>query len=156
MILKVICLYVISISGDCCGSSDYSVCSECLCKYDEYEVLGLPTITDETEVQEDQDDSQNPCSLFSHLIGDGFCHDQANTAKCSYDGGDCCNPVTLINACQECVCRLKEMSVTIVHKIADCPKPWQLYLNNGHCDDIVRNRPYSQYLLYEKAPETPY
>ena len=63
-----------------------------------------------------------------------------NTAECSYDGGDCCNPVTLINSCQECVCRQPNKSVTIKYKTAECPKAWQPYLNNGHCEDFVRKR----------------
>ena len=66
-----------------------------------------------------------------------YCHDQANTPECSFDGGDCCNPVTLINSCQDCECRQADKSLTIVHRSADCPKPWQQYLNNGHCEDIV-------------------
>ena len=38
-----------------------------------------------------------------HLVGDGYCHDDANTLLCNYDGGDCCfNVVPLY--CAECKC----------------------------------------------------
>ena len=38
------------------------------------------------------------------LIGNGFCNDEANTAGCGYDGGDCCGDCANTDFCTECTC----------------------------------------------------
>ena len=41
---------------------------------------------------------------YLHLIGNGFCNDEANTADCNYDGGDCCGPEVDKKYCADCIC----------------------------------------------------
>ena len=120
---------VLFLTGDCCsGDSDYNYCSDCSCKYDEYELY--------TGKLENLDSDR--CQIYAHVIGDGFCHDETNTEECAYDGGDCCNPITLINSCEQCSCLQPNKSgATIVQQHAACPSQLDGYLNNGHCDDIV-------------------
>ena len=38
------------------------------------------------------------------MIGNGFCNDEANTAGCGYDGGDCCGNCANTDLCTECTC----------------------------------------------------
>ena len=45
------------------------------------------------------------CDAPLALIGNGFCNDEANTAGCSYDGGDCCGECTNTELCIECICQ---------------------------------------------------
>ena len=44
------------------------------------------------------------CDAELELIGNGFCNDEANTAVCSYDGGDCCKACINSEFCTECLC----------------------------------------------------
>ena len=44
------------------------------------------------------------CTTPLELIGDGFCNDEANTAGCNYDGGDCCGDCANTDVCTECTC----------------------------------------------------
>ena len=44
------------------------------------------------------------CETAIELIGNGFCNDEANTAGCSYDGGDCCKACINSEFCTECLC----------------------------------------------------
>lgn len=39
------------------------------------------------------------------MLGDGICHDEANTKSCYHDFGDCCMPVIDASNCTECMCR---------------------------------------------------
>ena len=38
------------------------------------------------------------------MVGDGYCHDEANNADCDYDGGDCCGSCVVKKYCSECEC----------------------------------------------------
>ena len=38
------------------------------------------------------------------MIGNGYCNDEANTAECNYDGGDCCGSCINSEYCTECIC----------------------------------------------------
>ena len=38
------------------------------------------------------------------MTGNGFCNDEANTAGCGYDGGDCCGDCANTDLCTECTC----------------------------------------------------
>ena len=40
----------------------------------------------------------------SPLIGDGYCHDEINTAEYNYDGGDCCGSCVNKIFCTNCSC----------------------------------------------------
>ena len=44
--------------------------------------------------------------VFNFHIGDGYCDDEANNPKCSFDGGDCCMPTEVMNntKCHHCQC----------------------------------------------------
>ena len=44
------------------------------------------------------------CAAPLALIGNGFCNDEANTAGCTYDGGDCCGECINTELCTACVC----------------------------------------------------
>ena len=44
------------------------------------------------------------CAAPLALIGNSFCNDEANTAGCSYDGGDCCGECANTDLCTECTC----------------------------------------------------
>ena len=52
--------------GDCCGTSDYNYCSECECKYDEWEILGVPGL-----IEEEDSDLSAGCNFFRYVVGDG-------------------------------------------------------------------------------------
>ena len=52
--------------GDCCGTSDYNYCSECECKYDEWEILGVPDT-----IEEEDSDLSAGCNFFRYVVGDG-------------------------------------------------------------------------------------
>ena len=55
-------------------------CTECLCQLDNY------------------------CNVSRTIIGDGFCHDEANHALCNFDDGDCCGDCKLTDFCSKCEC----------------------------------------------------
>ena len=38
------------------------------------------------------------------MIGNSYCNDEANTAECNYDGGDCCGSCINSEYCTECIC----------------------------------------------------
>ena len=38
------------------------------------------------------------------MVGDGYCHDEANNADCDYDGGDCCGSCVVKDFCTNCTC----------------------------------------------------
>ena len=44
------------------------------------------------------------CAAPLALIGNSFCNDEANTAGCGYDGGDCCGDCANTDLCTECTC----------------------------------------------------
>ena len=47
------------------------------------------------------------------LVGDGFCDDVVNTAKCDYDCGDCCGGSTIL--CTDCICHGKYLGCHLGH-----------------------------------------
>ena len=40
----------------------------------------------------------------SNLVGDGYCHDEANKIQCAFDGGDCCYSCVNKEFCKQCLC----------------------------------------------------
>ncbi len=44
------------------------------------------------------------CLHSTSSVGNGFCEDKANNARCDYDGGDCCMPSVQRGFCTECTC----------------------------------------------------
>ena len=42
----------------------------------------------------------------SDWIGDDYCDDDTNNAKCDYDGGDCCLETVFADYCSKCECHL--------------------------------------------------
>ena len=44
------------------------------------------------------------CNQDANILGDGFCHDSANTKACQYDLGDCCRSYVNKTYCKECFC----------------------------------------------------
>ena len=63
------------------------------------------------------------------LIGDGVCHDEANTAVCNYDGGDCCLDGNTEH-CAECFCYIEEFCLSgfLPYSVGD-----------GFCNDETNN-----------------
>ena len=47
----------------------------------------------------------NDDECIENYVGDGFCEDYHNLAKCNYDGGDCCKPDIMTHYCDECKCQ---------------------------------------------------
>ena len=43
-------------------------------------------------------------SNIPYYIGNGFCSDENNNAKCHFDGGDCCGLNVDTTYCMECTC----------------------------------------------------
>ena len=60
------------------------------------------------------------------LFGNGFCNDEANTADCNYDGGDCCVNVNT-DYCFYCTCYLDKVCAAGYH------------LADGYCNDETNN-----------------
>ena len=73
-------------------------CSECLCLLDNY------------------------CNASLAIIGDGFCHDEANHAICNFDDGDCCGDCKLTDFCSNCECLGGPIVVNAL-------------VGNGYCND---------------------
>ena len=44
------------------------------------------------------------------IIGDGYCNDENNNAKCDYDDGDCCGENVITEDCNICECRDPDFS----------------------------------------------
>ena len=42
---------------------------------------------------------------LENYIGDNFCDDNNNNAKCGFDGGDCCGSSVDTTYCTECMCK---------------------------------------------------
>ena len=42
--------------------------------------------------------------LFTHLLGDGVCHDESNIRECGFDHGDCCLLPLNTDYCTNCSC----------------------------------------------------
>ena len=69
--------------GDCCGTKvNTDHCLDCKC----YKVMCSAGI------------------VPHHMVGDGFCNDEANHLECNYDGGDCCGPCVVKQYCSDCEC----------------------------------------------------
>ena len=66
--------------------------------------------------------------LHIWLIGNGFCDDATNTANCNFDGGECCDPNTNNDWCQDCIC----------YEDLNCNGPLEL-IGNGYCNDQTNN-----------------
>ena len=66
--------------------------------------------------------------LHIWLIGNGFCDDATNTANCNFDGGECCDPNTNNDWCQDCIC----------YEDLNCNGPLDL-IGNGKCNDETNN-----------------
>ena len=63
------------------------------------------------------------------MVGDGYCHDEANNLECGFDGGDCCYSCTSKLKCKDCICLTGNI--------------WQdkndLFIGNGYCNDEYNN-----------------
>ena len=63
------------------------------------------------------------------MVGDGYCHDEANNLECGFDGGDCCYTCTSKINCTDCTC----LTGNIWEDKSDS-------LNgNGYCNDESNN-----------------
>ena len=92
--------------GDCCGSCIITKrCSECACI-----------------------DQSVGSDVNNILIGNGFCNDETNNAKCNYDGFDCCIDSNLYQ-CSECICHHREACIAGFHPLT----------RNGYCNNETNN-----------------
>ena len=66
------------------------------------------------------------------MIGNGFCNDEANTAECNYDGGDCCGPNTNKEHCAACICYSKESCNAGISAVIQL-------VGDGYCYDETNN-----------------
>jgi hypothetical protein len=41
---------------------------------------------------------------YGQLVGNGHCNDEANSADCLYDGGECCGGCVNTDHCSDCLC----------------------------------------------------
>ena len=65
----------------------------------------------------------------SNLVGDGYCHDEANNFQCGFDRGDCCYTCTSNLACTDCEC----LTGNAGQDKSD------LLNGNGYCNDEMNN-----------------
>lgn len=81
----------------------------------------------ETEVEEELG-----CSYWQ-LVGDQFCDDEANTAECQFDSGDCCDYLNDFSLCQDCICYSQSYAndTKCLDSLIYDPKTW--YLGDGKC-----------------------
>ena len=63
-------------------------------------------------------------------MGDGFCNDETNIAKCDYDGGDCCGSCVITEHCLECLCL---DNITLHNEVPNA------LIGNGFCNDETNN-----------------
>ena len=111
--------------GDCCGKGNlYEQCAGCKCYHDPIMKLALQVFPNETC-------QENPVAL-----GDGYCHDELNTADCNFDNNDCCKNPVFSNVCTKCECRNKESTgyVELERHVQECPYDENIQ-NNGICND---------------------
>ena len=62
-------------------------------------------------------------------MGNGACNDDANTAECNYDGGDCCLIPVNTELCSACTCHLQQTCLDGVHPL----------VGDGYCHDELNN-----------------
>ena len=71
-------------------------------------------------------------------IGNGICEDDVNVEECHYDGGDCCEPDSNINFCDDCLC-IKPHDKETEEWVSECPwYPW--LAGDGNCDDFLNHK----------------
>ena len=75
------------------------------------------------------------CAAPLELIANGFCNDEANTAGCGYDGGDCCGDCANMNLCTECSCH-DEGALPLD---LSC-KPWEYFQNSCTTHHLNRQK----------------
>ena len=61
-------------------------------------------------------------------MGNGICNDDANTADCNYDGGDCCLFPVNTDHCSSCICQ---------HET--CADGTNSLVGDGYCNDETNN-----------------
>jgi hypothetical protein len=83
-----------------CNHQAYSVCQK---------------VSDDEIVQEI---SKEQCQY--NWIGDGYCDDETNLAKCQFDGGDCCQRDRLTHFCTDCLCYDSDDGHTVSQPLFDC------------------------------------
>ena len=63
------------------------------------------------------------------MVGDGYCHDEANNLECGFDRGDCCYTCTSKEKCINCIC----------HTGSHWDDKSKVLINNGYCNDETNN-----------------
>ena len=70
------------------------------------------------------------CEAPKAYVGDSFCDPDANSFKCGYDGGDCCEDTRVGAFCGQAPFDCRTPSVSF----PDCPAEDKHVLQNGRCD----------------------
>lgn len=88
------------------------------------------------EITEKQDcQSEDLCHVecVQSLMGDGFCDDLFNIAKCNFDNGDCCLENVDTSFCTQCNCYQIPSIDNVICAFTD-------FVANGYCEDFANVR----------------
>ena len=105
--------------------------------------LGENSITN--EIDDKQSDinanSNNSTCQFWHIVGDGFCDDEANIVECGYDLKDCCEMGNDRTLCEDCFCFIPEADKASIEEkyLEKCSLFIPQYLGRGNCDLNMNN-----------------
>ena len=100
--------------------------------------LGENSITN--EIDDKQSDinanSNNSTCQFWHIVGDGFCDDEANTVECGYDLKDCCQMGNDRTLCEDCLCFVSDDKKASIEEnyFKSCSSYVPQHLGNHECD----------------------
>ena len=79
------------------------------------------------------------CKYFD-IVGDGYCDDEANTANCDFDEGDCCHPDHDRSICTECFCMSPKIVQNCDEYIYHCKMhEWHVDQGDGVCNEQLNS-----------------
>ena len=101
------------------------------------------TITNEiaNKQTESNANSNDSNCQFWHIVGDGFCDDEANIVECGYDLKDCCEMGNDRTLCEDCFCFIPEADKASIEEkyLEKCSLFIPQYLGRGNCDLNMNN-----------------
>ena len=89
----------------------------------------------QTEINANLTDLSFKCQ-FWHIVGDGFCDDEANTVECGYDLKDCCQMGNDRTLCEDCLCFVSDDKKASIEEnyFKSCSSYVPQHLGNHECD----------------------
>ena len=86
---------------------------------------------------EEPEENDSGCTYWG-LVGDQICDDEANTAECQFDHGDCCNGQNHFDLCSDCFCYSNGHWINYTQ---DCPSQShiQSWIGDGKCQIQLNN-----------------